>query len=162
MSAIGTEFERLAVIFERLGRPQRVQLAASLTKLDSITTRLGIDVCHELRDLWRISDGSGGQFWFAVGQDEFTPFCFLSVDDAVEEWLAHAPYDEANFHSWYDDESWGKRDPRIQRYLLRHKKWFPFATSPVGNGVLYVDLDPTEAGINGQIIEYIHDPNGVF
>lgn len=163
MTSIQNEFKRLSRIFERVGFPLKTAPPASAVEIDSIEEITGIAVDDDLKELWQISNGSQRYHWFADGEDEdFTPHEFQSIKQVLSRWNLFAPYDEALYAQWYDDESWGERDPRIQRHLLRHSKWLAVTDSYGGIEQLHFDADPTEQGIYGQMILFSHDPDGVF
>jgi cell wall assembly regulator SMI1 len=161
VTEIECEFNRLATVYQRIGRTLSRQPPATLTQIDSILSITGVDLDENLKALWQISNGSNGKMWLAEG-DDFTPYYFLSVDDVLESWQMFAPYESSVYEEWYDDESWGDRDPRIQRHFLRHKHWVSFVEFNGGSHQLIFDADPTLDGVKGQIINYIHDPDGVF
>lgn len=163
MTTIHAEFDRLSRIFERIGHPLKKAPPASAALLGSVVAITGIDVDESLRELWQISNGSRRYYWFADGDDHaFTPHEFLSIKQVLASWQAFAPYDEALYAQWHDDESWGNRDPRIQRHFLRHSRWLAFAEFNGGSEMLQFDADPTPQGHRGQIILYSHDPDGIF
>lgn len=163
MTTIQNEFERLSRVFERIGAPLKKAPPASLAKINSIAKTTGINLDDNLKELWQISDGSRRYSWFANGEDEdFTPHDFLPVKEVLARWNSFAPYDKALYARWYDDESWGERDPRIQRHFLRHSKWLAVTDSYSGNEQLQFDADPTNQGTYGQLNLFTHDPDGVF
>ncbi len=162
MTPIQREFNRLTVVYKKLGKDLNRQPAAMEKAIESVAKVTGVKVASELQELWRISNGSGRTMWFAAGEGEFTPYYFLSIDEVLENWQLFAPYNAARYEEWHDDEEWGKRDPRIQRHYLRHKHWLSFAEFNGGSHSLLFDSDPTAKGRRGQIINYIHDPDGVF
>ena len=163
MSTVQAEYDRLSRILVRLEYPIKTAPPATAKQLASIAAVTGIQVDDSLQQLWRISNGSRRNYWFVHGDDEdCTPYLFLSIKEALSNWRLFAPYDENMYATWYDDESWGKRDPRIQRHLLRHAKWLGFAEFNGGSDLLQFDADPTAKGEHGQLILYSHDPDGVF
>ncbi|MBA2114890.1 SMI1/KNR4 family protein [Bremerella alba] len=163
MTTIHAEFERLSRVFDRIGFPLKTAPPASNTQIDTLTEVTGITVCDDLKDLWQLSNGSRKYFWLADGEDEeFTPHAFLSIKEVISQWKLFAPYDQALYSQWHDNESWGERDPRIQRYFLRHRKWLAFTNSYGSNQQLYFDADPTQQGTYGQMIMFVHDPDGVY
>lgn len=163
MTTVQAEFERLSRVFERIGASLKKAPPASEPTLTALSQITGIDVDDTLKDLWRISNGSRRYYWFADGDDEdFTPHIFLPIKDVLATWQLFSPYDKALYANWYDDESWGARDPRIQRHFLRHSKWLGFAEFNGGSESLQFDADPTSKGERGQIILYSHDPDGIF
>ena len=162
MTSIPHEFQRLSRIFERLGFPLKTAPPASDVKIDSIEEITGIAVDDDLKQLWRISNGSQRCDWFADGEvEDFSPHEFQSIQQVLSGWNLFAPYDEALYAQWYDDESWGERDPRIQRHLLRHSKWLAVTDCYGGHQQLHFDADPTELGIYGQMILFSHDPDRI-
>ncbi len=163
MTTIQAEFDRLAGVFARIGCPIKKAPPVSETQLASVANITGIEIDDSLKDLWRISNGSRRYYWFADGDDEdFTPHIFLPIKEALSCWQLFAPYDEAIYAEWYDDESWGKRDSRIQRHFLRHSKWLGFAEFGGYSQLLQFDGDPTSKGEHGQVILYSYDPDGIF
>jgi cell wall assembly regulator SMI1 len=164
MTTTQREFDRLAATFKTFGREMQLQPPASETEIESILEITGVNIDGSLKDLWRISNGSGLTFWFAEADedDEFTPYLFLSIEQTLEAWRLFAPYDASLYAEWYDDEEWGERDPRIQRHILRHNKWISFAEFNGGSLALQFDGDPTDKGLYGQIINYVHDPDAIF
>jgi cell wall assembly regulator SMI1 len=163
LTTVQAEFDRLSGIFEQIGHTLKKAPPASEALLASLAAITGIDVDDSLKVLWQISNGSRRYYWFADGDDDtFTPHEFLSIKEVLASWQTFAPYDEAIYAQWYDDESWGERDPRIQRHFLRHSKWLGFAQFNGGSELLQVDADPASQGHRGQIILYSHDPDGIF
>jgi cell wall assembly regulator SMI1 len=163
LTTVRAEFERLSRVYERLGYPIKKAPPASDAQLASLYEITGIDVDDTLKELWRISNGSRRYAWFAKGDDwEFTHHIFLPIKEVLESWTWFAPYDEKVYAEWHDDESWGKRDPRIQRHFLRHRQWLPFSEFNGGSEQLQFDADPTALGRRGQIILYSHDPDAIF
>ena len=161
MTSVLREFDRLRSVFDKLGYEVNAQPCASDAEIDSIVKSTGVDVDESLKQLWRITNGSGGQYWFVQGEDEFTPYVLLPIKNVLERWRLFAPYDAALYEEWYDDEVWGERDPRIQRRFLRHSKWISFAEFTGGGDMLHFDADPTSNGRFGQVINYVHDPDFV-
>lgn len=163
LTTTANEFARLGRVYERLGYPLKQAPPASDAQIAAIASTTGIEVDESLKELWRISNGSRGYAWFAAGEDEdFAPHAFLSIKEALSLWKLFAPYDEEHYAKWYDDESWGERDRRVQRHLIRHCKWLSFTQVGGASNELLFDADPTDAGNYGQVIEYVHDPDGIF
>jgi cell wall assembly regulator SMI1 len=162
MTTVQSEFERLRRVFENLGTPFTPAPPATNEQISAIRTQTGIDVSSDLVELWRISNGSNGVMWFAEGDDEFTPYYFLSTSDVIETWKRFEPYDAEFYEQWIDDEDDGSiRGPNIQPRIVRHQKWLSFAEFNGGSHSLLFDSDPTPSGSVGQIINFIHDPDGV-
>lgn len=149
-------------MFGRLGSPFNPKPPATELQIAAVHTQTGIEPCPELKELWQISNGSDGAMWFAEGEDEFTPYYFLSTDDVIESWKMFEPYDADFYERWIDDEDDGSiRGPKIQPKIVRHRKWLSFAEFNGGSHSLQFDTDPTSVGSMGQIINFIHDPDGV-
>lgn len=166
MSKVEREFARLQRVFKQIGRPLKLAPPAPEERIAAIEQITGINPDESLKDLWRISNGSAQRNWFAdgaeLGDADFLPLQFMSIRDGLSFWQHFLPYDEKTYADWYDDESWGKRDPRIQRHFLRHRKWLPFAEFNGGSELLQLDYDPTPAGQAGQVIKFSHDPDAIF
>lgn len=162
MTTIQSEFERLRRVFEKLGTPFKPAPPATNEQISAVLTETGVDVSSDLVELWQISNGSNGVMWFVEGEDEFTPYSFLSTSKVIATWKMFQPYDENFYKQWVDDEDDGSiRGPKIQPRIVRHKKWLSFAEFNGGSHSLLFDADPTPAGCVGQIINFIHDPDGV-
>lgn len=162
MSEIALEFERLHSVFERLGIPLASSPPATDQQISSVYAETGIEPCPELKEIWHFSNGSNGAMWFAEGEDEFTPYCLLSTDEVVKSWKTLEPYDADFYERWVDHEDDGSiRGPKIQPRIVRHSKWLSFAEFNGGSHLLQFDFDPTPSGSEGQIINFIHDPDGV-
>jgi cell wall assembly regulator SMI1 len=165
MTTITKEVRRLEKLYQQLGYPMKRQPPATDERIKELISRIGVQIDDALVSLWRYSNGSNGRFWFATpGFDEleFTPYAFQSVEESLKDWAMFLPYNEDTYRTWYDDEEWGERDTRIQRHFLRHRLWVPFAEFNGGSHQLLFDADPTADGTFGQIINYIHDPDGIF
>ncbi|MGY8769730.1 MAG: SMI1/KNR4 family protein [Pirellulales bacterium] len=165
MTTIQAEFDRLASIYQQLGGKLKTCPPATEKQIASIAEITGIEVDESLKDLWRISNGSRAyQNWF-VGGDELepTPYVFMSIEDVVSNWKLFEPYDKEHYARWFDnEEEYGERDARVQRHFIRHSKWLSFAEFNGGSNAWLFDADPTEKGTYGQIIQYLHDPDGIF
>ena len=152
---IQSEFKRLEAVYNRLGRDLNHQAPATDDEIASVTATTGLEIDEDLKAMWRISNGSDGVMWLAVGE-EFTPYYFLSIDDVLK---SH----ELPPYEWpEDEEEWGERDSQIQKHVFRHSAWMPFAEFNGGSHVLYVDGAPAADGTPGQIINYVHDPDFMY
>src|SRR5262245_41778545 len=100
MSQVAFEFDRLETVLKRLGKDLNRQPGATVAQIESIARTTGMELDAELKDLWRISNGSGRTMWFAEGDDHFTPYYFLSIEQVLENWLAFAPYDSSVYKQW--------------------------------------------------------------
>ncbi|WP_299779032.1 SMI1/KNR4 family protein [uncultured Formosa sp.] len=110
-----------------------------------------------------------GTYWRTYG-DEDIAFTLLGSDLSKRDYYllssqqilenqGDAPY---NFQDYLDGEYDGvDRDEKI----LKHAKdldWLHFAdcTNNGGTSQLYIDFSPSEKGKMGQIVRFLHDPNG--
>lgn len=157
MQEIQREFDRLQAVYDRIGRDLKRQTPASDDEIASIAATTGMEVDEGLRSLWKMSNGSDGTMWFAVGEDDFTPYYFLSVEDVLKSLQRSSPYE------WKEDEEeWGERDSRILKHVFCHKAWVPFGELNGGSRVLYCDGAPAPDGTPGQIIYFMHDPDFMY
>ena len=152
------EFERLAAIFRVLGHELTVQSPATENSIESIAETTGIQVDNALKELWRITDGSGDQHWFCHSNSDLTPYLFLPVKDVVNGWDLYSPRETAQ-HWFAEDEN---RDSRIKRRLIYHHRWLPCAAFHGGSRILSYDADPTPEGQIGQIINCVYAPEYVL
>ena len=165
MTTIANEIRRLEEVYRQLGYSMKRQPPATDSQINELVSKTGIRIADELIEFWRYSNGSNGRFWFATegsAELEFKAHAFQSIEEALHDWGRFLPYDEGIYETWYDDEEWGERDSRIQRHFLRHRLWIPFADFNGGSNQLFFDADPTADGTYGQIINYVHDPDGIF
>jgi internalin A len=166
-SRIRNEVERLERVFDQIGLQWKSLPGATAAEIAFVEQKVGISFDDDLKALWRLSNGSNRQNWFAkvfaeVEADpyDFTPCSFLSIGEALKWWSTFEPYDDAIYREWFYDGSWGDRDVQVQPTFLRHRLWFPF-TEELGSNVLFFDADPTIKGQYGQIIRFVHDPDQI-
>ncbi|MFB9053873.1 SMI1/KNR4 family protein [Formosa undariae] len=109
-----------------------------------------------------------GTYWRTYG-DEDIAFTLLGSDLSKRQYYLlssqqilenkeDAPY---NYQDYLDGEYNGVD---IDEKILKHAKdlhWLHFAdcTNNGGTSQLYIDYSPSEKGIKGQIVRFLHDPN---
>lgn len=153
------EIERLGRILESNGLEMTLNDGVTKEVIANIETQIGFALDEDLKDLWKLTNGSGDDCWFTVFSDEQIPCTFPSIEYAFEQWSTFYPYDNSVYEEFGLDEN--ERDERIQPTLI-HKYWFPFAEFNGFSTSVLFDADPTEKGIYGQIIVYQHDPDGIY
>ena len=117
----------------------------------------------DIKELYRYKNGSG---FFCVlpvciGEREMA-FSLMSLQEIehIKESFQNRDVlltDFPDFFSPVDIEA--MHDDRLCPYLF-HRKWIPFAQY-CDSCYLMLDFAPGEAGVDGQIICYIHDPDEV-
>lgn len=117
----------------------------------------------DIKELYRYKNGSG---FFCVlpvciGEREMA-FSLMSLQEIehIKEYFQNRDVlltDFPDFFSPADIEA--MHDDRLCPYLF-HRKWIPFAKY-CDSCYLMLDFAPGEAGVDGQIICYIHDPDEV-
>ena len=117
----------------------------------------------DIKELYRYKNGSG---FFCVlpvciGEREMA-FSLMSLQEIehIKEYFQNRDVlltDFPDFFSPVDIEA--MHDDRLCPYLF-HRKWIPFAQY-CDSCYLMLDFAPGEAGVDGQIICYIHDPDEV-
>ena len=112
------------------------------------------------KSLMEILEKIDGTYWRKYGDEEVTYYFFGSdVDDgeypyylfSVEDILKTKDFDE-NYGPFIDE--------KIQLDVDK-LKWLNFADCMNNGGTssLYIDFTPSEKGIKGQIVRYLHDPD---
>ncbi len=121
MEEIQSEFKRLEAVYDRLEQKLNRQAPATEEEIASIAATTGVEIEENLKSLWRISNGSGRTMWWFAEGDDFTPYYFLSIEDALKTYRA------STSHEWdEDEEDWGERDSRIQKHIFCHRSWLSF------------------------------------
>lgn len=122
--------------------------------------QIGIKLTNDMRDFFKIMNGSNDEEVGIVISDQALPIRFLSLDEIIEY---HYDYSETFREAFGMDEEeeldveW---DLRIKPYLI-HNLWLPIAEFG-GCTTVYFDADPSENGSYGQIIVYQHDPDFIY
>lgn len=137
---------------------------ASEKSLDVFEKEYGIRLPGDFRTFYQGKDGSGyGLHVLYLGDADAgrcTPFYLMSLEEIRETKQYFCEVDEKLEES-YSAEEMKQLDPEIKPYLF-HKPWIPFATIAGGSLYLMLDFDPSEEGMYGQVIMYVHDPDFVY
>lgn len=153
------EIDRLKQILESNGLEFTLSEGVSDGIIANVETKIGFVFDEDLKEFWKLTNGSNSDLWFAVFSDEQTPCAFQSIEYAFEQWSAFCSCDNPAYEKYKPEEN--KRDERIQPILV-NKFWFPFAEFNGFSTSVIFDADPTEMGNYGQIIVYQHDPDGIY
>lgn len=130
------------------------------------------DCPESLLDLWRLKKGTyheeiGDAYILIpvlnsdVDEGEYPYYLKSCTQISEEREKAHSrkSIEEIYGKEWINENS-SDFDKRI-KINIPHNKWLNFADciNNGGTSQLYVDFDPGEDGVKGQIIRYLHDPD---
>ncbi|WP_174074044.1 SMI1/KNR4 family protein [Rhizobium rhizogenes] len=126
------------------------------TALAEAEARLGFSLDPDLREAWRIADGSEHEVRVFLRPDFLTGYDFLSLASAQK---ARASMERVSpQYVGYSEPS--PRDPRIRDGWFQ-RGWLPFAAFGGNSLMLIQDYTPSEKGKTGQIIAFTHDPDEI-
>ncbi len=113
---------------------------------------LGYALPEDFKELYRIADGEAGQEGVLAGEE------WLSVERIIEEYGVWKGLYEGGMLEEDDGTPFGctPEDAGIKPDFCWNPKWIPLTADGCGNGKM-IDLDPTEHGTAGQIIQMWHD-----
>ena len=122
---------------------------ADFARLEAV---LGYALPEEFKELYRVADGESGTAGVLAGEE------WLSIERIIEEYgVWKNLLDDGMFADGdgtpYDCEP---EDAAIKGDLWWNPKWIPLTADGGGNGKM-IDMDPTEHGTAGQIIQMWHD-----
>ena len=122
---------------------------ADVARLEAV---LGYALPEEFKELYRVADGESGTAGVLAGEE------WLSIERIIEEYgVWKNLLDDGMFAdddgTPYDCEP---EDSAIKGDLWWNPKWIPLTADGSGNGKM-IDMDPTESGTAGQIIQMWHD-----
>lgn len=122
---------------------------ADVARLEAV---LGYALPEEFKELYRVADGESGTAGVLADEE------WLSIERIIEEYgVWKNLLDDGMFAdddgTPYDCES---EDAAIKGNLWWNPKWIPLTADGGGNGKM-IDMDPTEHGTAGQIIQMWHD-----
>lgn len=122
---------------------------ADFARLEAV---LGYALPEEFKELYRVADGESGTAGVLAGEE------WLSIERIIEEYgVWKNLLDDGMFAdddgTPYDCEP---EDSAIKGDLWWNPKWIPLTADGSGNGKM-IDMDPTESGTAGQIIQMWHD-----
>ena len=112
----------------------------------------GYALPEDFKELYRIADGEAGQEVVLAGEE------WLSVERIIEEYGVWKGLYEGGMLEEDDGTPFGcePKDAGIKPDFCWNPKWIPLTADGCGNGKM-IDLDPTEHGTVGQIIQMWHD-----
>ena len=122
---------------------------ANFARLEAV---LGYALPEEFKELYRVADGESGTAGVLADEE------WLSIERIIEEYgVWKNLLDDGMFAgddgTPYDCEP---EDAAIKGDLWWNPKWIPLTADGGGNGKM-IDMDPTEHGTAGQIIQMWHD-----
>ena len=118
---------------------------ASDPEINAVEATLGVNFPDDVRRSYRIHDGSNENAVFEFGR------YLLSLQEIVRAWEILQPLAEDPQYSGLRTSYGGSI-----RSDLWNKRWIPLTDNGSGDHVC-VDLDPTETGTVGQLIDYSHE-----
>ncbi|MDR6716411.1 MULTISPECIES: SMI1/KNR4 family protein [unclassified Paenibacillus] len=147
---------------------EELKTASGATKEDITTLRSKYPNCPE--SLIVLLENIDGTYWRKYGEKEIT-VCILGSD--VEE--GRYPYyllstqqmlesskneEDVSYLLEYEDEE-DAVDSKINPEGLLPGKYIHFSDCMNNGGTsrLYIDFNPTDGGVRGQIIRFLHDPD---
>lgn len=125
---------------------------ATAAQIAAAEKKLGFKLPGELRDLYRVHNGSEGGQVFPCADD--ISFYFMPLNEAVSDW--------AMMKGLLDGGDFTKEDDRRTKPAKGVRKrwwdlgWVPFASNG-GGDYFCVDLAPAAGGAPGQVIHFRHD-----
>lgn len=155
--------DRIAVQLEKLQRQYPEAAAAyeidlSLNKgageadFAELEKELSYALPEDFKELYRIANGGVAYEGVLAGEE------WLSVERIIEEYGVWKGLYEGSMLEEEDGTPFGctPEDASIKPDLWWNPKWIPLTADGGGNGKM-IDLDPTEHGTAGQIIQMWHD-----
>ncbi|WP_314044165.1 SMI1/KNR4 family protein [Kingella denitrificans] len=125
---------------------------AAEADFDRLEAVLGYALPEEFKELYRVADGESGTAGVLADEE------WLSIERIIEEYgVWKTLLDDGMFAdddgTSYDCEP---EDAAIKGDLWWNPKWIPLTADGSGNNKM-IDMDPTEHGTAGQIIQMWHD-----
>lgn len=128
-----------------------LNVGAAETDFARLEAVLGYALPEEFKELYRVADGESGTAGVLASEE------WLSIERIIEEYgVWKTLLDDGMFADDgmpYDCEP---EDAAIKGDLWWNPKWIPLTADGGGNGKM-IDMDPTEHGTAGQIIQMWHD-----
>ncbi|MGL5256908.1 MAG: SMI1/KNR4 family protein [Proteocatella sp.] len=109
---------------------------------------------------WREYEGKKIVFYFLGSDIEEYPYYLLSAKQILE-----TKNEAFDYYSDYVDRCFGEDVPVDEKIIENSDlmKWLHFSDCMNNGGTsqLFIDFSPSEKGVSGQIIRYIHDPDEI-
>ena len=129
-----------------------LNVGAAETDFARLEAVLGYALPEEFKELYRVADGESGMAGVLADEE------WLSIERIIEEYgVWKNLLDDGMFAD--DDGTPYDCEPEnadIKGDLWWNPKWIPLTADACGNGKM-IDMDPTEHGTAGQIIQMWHD-----
>lgn len=129
-----------------------LNVGAAETDFARLEAVLGYALPEEFKELYRVADGESGTAGVLASEE------WLSIERIIEEYgVWKNLLDDGIFAD--DDGTPYDCEPEntaIKGDLWWNPKWIPLTADGGGNGKM-IDMDPTERGTAGQIIQMWHD-----
>ena len=152
---------------ERIYEEYMLVKGATDKQIEAFEQKFGIKMPEDMKELYRYKNGSQW-FYLLFPNDKYGrdfSYRLLSLEEIEEqkEYFQNKDVLLTEFYS-HEDDSTKKlleemKDSRIKPYL-HNKMWFPFAEASGGISLM-MDFAPSDDGVYGQIICYIHDPDEI-
>lgn len=119
-------------------------------KLEQI---LGFVLPDDFKEIYRIHDGSKN--WFVLAGDDWLP-----IESIISEYQAWKRlYDEGCFQNDDGIDFGCVADDGIKENFWFNPRWLPFSKNACGDNKM-IDLDPSDTGVAGQVIQMWHNDPG--
>ncbi|MCW3792026.1 SMI1/KNR4 family protein [Paenibacillus sp. LS1] len=147
---------------------EELNTASGATKEDITTLRSKYPNCPE--SLIGLLENIDGTYWRKYGEKEITvcilgsdvgegryPYYLLSAQQMLE---SSKNEEDVSYLLEYEDEE-DAVDSKINREGLLPGKYIHFSDCMNNGGTsrLYIDFNPTDEGVRGQIVRFLHDPD---
>lgn len=145
---------------------EELKIASGATKEDIDTLRTEYPNCPD--SLISLLENIDGTYWRRYGEKEMAvcilgsdienyPYYLLSVQQMLES--SKEEEDVSYLLEYEDDED--AVDPKISPEGLLPGKYLHFSDCMNNGGTsrLFIDFNPTDKGVCGQIVRFVHDPD---
>ena len=156
ISRIQTQLDALIERYPQVAEELEINLdlnaGASEADFAELEQTLGYALSAEFKELYRVADGEADIFGVFAGEE------WLSIERVIDEYKVWQElYQEGSFqHEDGTDFGCQPEDAGIKPDFWWNPKWIPLSADGGGNGKM-IDLDPSEQGTAGQIIQMWHD-----
>ncbi|WP_145407663.1 SMI1/KNR4 family protein [Paenibacillus xylanexedens] len=147
-----------------------LNIAHGATQEDIDTLKSQYPDCPE--SLIRLLENIDGTYWRKYGDKEITvcilgsdveegryPYYLLSTEEMLQS--SKQEVDMSYLLEYEEDEEEEPVDPKINPEGLLPGKYIHFSDCMNNGGTsrLYIDFNPSDLGVKGQIIRFLHDPD---
>ena len=124
---------------------------ASEADFAELEQTLGYALPEEFKELYRVADGKADIFCVLAGEE------WLSIERVIDEYKVWQELYQNGTFQEDDGTPYGcEPEAGIKPDFWWNPKWIPLTADGSGNGKM-IDLDPSEQGTAGQIIQMWHD-----